>query len=50
MSPNLLTDIQNFPTTRYCGSKRKLLPWLIFYTFKNVEFNSVLDGFVCTYS
>lgn len=44
MSPNLLIDIQNFPTTRYRGSKRKLLPW-IYDALKNVEFNSVLDGF-----
>lgn len=49
MSHNLLTDIQNFSTTSYCGGKRKLLQW-IHNVLKNVEFNSVLDGFGATYS
>ncbi|MCH8041209.1 MAG: DNA adenine methylase [Nitrospinae bacterium] len=36
--------IKNFPTTRYYGSKRKLLPW-IFENIKMLNFNTVLDGF-----
>jgi adenine-specific DNA methylase len=33
-----------FPSTRYQGSKRRLLPWL-YRIFKDIEFESVLDGF-----
>ena len=33
-----------FPTTRYQGSKRRILPWL-YKIFKDLEFESVLDGF-----
>lgn len=36
--------IKTFPTTRYYGSKRKLIGW-IFENIKNLEFESVLDGF-----
>lgn len=32
------------PSTRYQGSKRRLSPWL-FNAFKEIEFESVLDGF-----
>ena len=32
------------PTTRYQGSKRKILPWLS-GTFSELQFDSVLDGF-----
>lgn len=32
------------PTTRYQGSKRKILPW-IYECIKDLEFNSVLDAF-----
>lgn len=32
------------PSTRYQGSKRRILPWL-FKNFKNLEFKTVLDGF-----
>lgn len=32
------------PTTRYQGSKRKILPWLS-ETFAELQFDSVLDGF-----
>jgi len=32
------------PTTRYQGSKRKILPWL-YENLKNLEFKTVLDGF-----
>lgn len=32
------------PSTRYQGSKRKILPW-IYDCIKNVEFNTVLDAF-----
>ena len=38
------TDIRRFPTTRYQGSKRKLIFW-IYDALKNIEFNSVLDAF-----
>ena len=33
----------DFPTTRYQGSKRKILPW-IYENLKDLQFNSVLDG------
>ena len=33
-----------FPTTRYQGSKRRLLPWF-YEIFNKIEFESVLDGF-----
>jgi adenine-specific DNA-methyltransferase len=33
-----------FPTTRYQGSKRRLLPWF-YEIFDEIEFESVLDGF-----
>lgn len=36
--------IERFPTTRYYGSKRKLLPWL-FDSLKLLNFQTVLDGF-----
>lgn len=36
--------IKSFPTTRYYGSKKKLLPW-IFENIKALDFRSVLDGF-----
>jgi adenine-specific DNA-methyltransferase len=36
--------INRFPTTRYYGSKRKLLPWL-FDCMKLIEFDTVLDAF-----
>ena len=36
--------IKNFPSTRYYGSKRKLLEW-IFENIKNLDFKTVLDGF-----
>jgi len=34
----------SFQTTRYQGSKRKLLPW-IYQIIKDIPFNSALDGF-----
>jgi len=37
-------DFAAFPTTRYQGSKRRLLPWL-YEIFNQVEFDSVLDAF-----
>ena len=33
----------NFPSTRYQGSKRKILPWL-YDNFRDIEFNTVLDA------
>jgi len=37
-------DLRNFPTTRYQGSKRRILPW-IYDILQNLKFNSVLDLF-----
>lgn len=39
-----LDAIKTIPTTRYQGSKRKILPW-IYDCLKDVEFNTVLDAF-----
>ena len=36
--------IKTFPTTRYYGSKRKLISW-IFENIKHLKFETVLDGF-----
>ena len=36
--------IEKFPTTRFYGSKRKLLPW-IYENIRTLKFNTVLDGF-----
>lgn len=36
-------NFKQFPTTRYQGSKRKILPW-IHENIKDLEFNSVLDA------
>ncbi len=36
-------SISFFPTTRYQGSKRRLLPWF-YKIFKDITFESVLDG------
>ena len=41
---NILDQIQEFPTTRYYGSKKRLLPW-IYENTKDLEFNTVLDAF-----
>lgn len=37
-------NCNKFPTTRYQGSKRRLLPWF-YKIFREIEFESVLDGF-----
>lgn len=37
-------EIKKFPTTRYQGSKRKIVPW-IYDCLKGIEFNTVLDAF-----
>lgn len=42
--PDLIIDLKNFPTTRYQGSKRKIIPW-IYESVKNLKFDTVLDGF-----
>lgn len=39
-----LIDIKNYPTTRYQGSKRKILPW-IYENIKDLKFESALDVF-----
>lgn len=36
-------DLSEYPTTRYQGSKRKILPW-IYENLKDLKFHSVLDG------
>lgn len=36
--------LNEFPSTRYQGSKRKLLPW-IYSVIKELKFETVLDGF-----
>lgn len=43
---SMLTDdlLKAIPTTRYQGSKRKILPWL-YECMKGYEFHSVLDAF-----
>lgn len=40
----IMLDLKLFPTTRYQGSKRKILPW-IYEIVKELKFESVLDGF-----
>lgn len=40
----LIQSYKLFPTTRYQGSKRRLLPWL-HEIFNQVEFDTVLDAF-----
>jgi len=45
MNPSPSTfDISALPTTRYQGSKRKIIPW-IYKNLKDIEFETVLDGF-----
>ncbi len=41
---NIEEEVRKFPTTRYQGSKRKILPW-IYDSIKDLEFNTVLDAF-----
>lgn len=36
-------DFKSFPTTRYQGSKRKILPWL-YIAFNKIEFYTALDA------
>lgn len=38
-----MIDLSQYPTTRYQGSKRKILPW-IYENLKDIRFNTVLDG------
>jgi adenine-specific DNA methylase len=44
MNRHIQIDFHNFPTTRYQGSKRKLLPWL-YKHISPLKFKSVLDVF-----
>lgn len=37
-------QIENYPVTRYYGSKRKLLPW-IYESIKTLQFKTALDAF-----
>src|SRR5712692_6121541 len=37
-------DLSSFPSTRYQGSKRKIVPWLWTY-FRELDFTSALDVF-----
>jgi adenine-specific DNA-methyltransferase len=41
---NKIIDFNSFPTTRYQGSKRKILPW-IYDKIKDLKFESCLDAF-----
>lgn len=43
-SENIEEQIKNTPSTRYQGSKKKILPWL-YEHFKELKFETVLDGF-----
>lgn len=36
-------NIKTFPTTRYQGSKRKILPWM-YYIFNDLDFETALDA------
>ena len=44
MSEPPVIKSKNFPSTRYQGSKRKILPW-IYDCLKDIKFDTVLDGF-----
>lgn len=44
MIEDITIELHKFPSTRYQGSKRKLLPW-IYDALKDVEFNTALDAF-----
>lgn len=41
---DIIDLLSGIPTTRYQGSKRKILPW-IYDCIKEIEFNTVLDAF-----
>jgi adenine-specific DNA methylase len=43
-SGEIIDSLKSVPTTRYQGSKRKILPWL-HENFKLLKFENVLDGF-----
>ena len=50
MSGNkLIANLKEFPSTRYRGSKRKVLPW-IFEKVSDLSFDTVLDAFSGTSS
>lgn len=40
---NSIINLKEFPTTRYQGSKRKIIPW-IYENIKDIEFDTVLDA------
>ena len=44
-----VVNLKEFPSTRYRGSKRKVLPW-IYENVSNLEFDTVLDAFSGTSS
>ncbi len=44
MIENNKLNLNDFPTTRYQGSKRKILPWL-YDIFSELDFETVLDAF-----
>ena len=44
-----VVNLKEFPSTRYRGSKRKVLPW-IYENMSNLEFDTVLDAFSGTSS
>jgi adenine-specific DNA-methyltransferase len=43
-SIKIVGRINNIPTTRYYGSKRRIVNW-IYENLKDISFNTVLDGF-----
>ena len=49
LKKQITKNLKLFPTTRYQGSKRRLVPWC-FEIINNIKFESVLDGFGSTAS
>ena len=49
MSEREFVNLKEFPSTRYRGSKRKVLPW-IFENISSLEFDTALDAFSGTSS
>ena len=43
-NPTFRVELREFPSTRYQGSKRKIIPWL-WDCFRELDFSSVLDVF-----
>jgi len=43
-NPEVRVELREFPSTRYQGSKRKILPWL-WSCLRELDFSSALDVF-----